>query len=71
MTTNIDFILELPADQKLEIVQEILNSITEKVDDLVVPEWHVQLLEERMETYKANPQGGKTWAEVKENILKK
>ena len=40
-------------------------------EDIPVPEWHRRILDERMEAYRANPEEGRPWEEVYEDLQRK
>lgn len=69
MTTNIDDILKLPMDEKLEIMEKIWESIRENDQEIEIPDWHREILEERFQKYKNNVTKGKSWEEVKKTLL--
>lgn len=70
MTTNIDDILQLPVDEKLDILEKIWESIQQNNEKMEIPDWHRDILEERFEKHKNNLTEGKSWEEVKKNLLK-
>lgn len=39
--------------------------------EIPIPDWHRELLEERLEAYRANPAEGTPWEEVREKLLEK
>lgn len=45
-------ILNLPTDEKLELVYAIWDSIRDEVDDSEIPEWHKGILDERLKKLK-------------------
>jgi hypothetical protein len=42
-----------------------------KLEDVPVPAWHLEVIEERMKAYRANPSEGKPWVEVRQELLEK
>jgi len=62
-------IIEIPLDQRIQLVEDIWDSIAEVPQSVVVPDWHKKELEKRLEDYHANPESASPWAEVKERIL--
>jgi putative addiction module component (TIGR02574 family) len=60
-----DEILRLPADQRLKLLEDIWDSLAESPEDFPVPDWHRDLLDERL----ADPQEQhiRTWEEVQAN----
>lgn len=69
MITDIGDILKLPVDERLEIMEKIWDSIQENNEDIEIPQWHKEILEERFQKYKNNVTKGKSWEEVKKNLL--
>ena len=55
-------ILRLPPDQRLRLVEDIWESLAASPADVPVPDWHRELLDERL----ADPgeQPARTWDEV-------
>ena len=49
-------------------VEAIWDNIAEQADQIPVPEWHKQIIEERLQDF--DPALGKTWEEVKASILR-
>ena len=61
----------LSTDERIAYVQALWDFIAQSPEDIPVPEWHRQVLEERLARWRENPAEGKTWEEVKEIILGK
>jgi putative addiction module component (TIGR02574 family) len=61
----LDEILRLPPGERLRLVEDIWDSLTASSDDVPLPDWHLQLLDDRL----ADPgeQGVRTWEEVRAN----
>lgn len=62
---------ELSTDEKLEYVQSLWDRIAAHPEEIPVPDWHREVLEERMKAYRANPTEGKPWEEVRADLLDK
>ena len=58
----LDEILRLPPDQRLQLVEDIWESLAASPADVPVPEWHRVLLEERLADPGEEP--SRTWDEV-------
>lgn len=56
---------------KLQLVEELWDSLAANPDQLPIPEWHKQLLAEAETAYLANPEAGSPWPEVKARITRK
>jgi putative addiction module component (TIGR02574 family) len=48
-------IAEMPLDQRIQLVEDIWDSIAELPESVAVPEWHKDELEKRLDAYHANP----------------
>lgn len=62
-------IAEMPIKLRIQIVENILDSIAEMPEAAEIPEWHKRELEKRLEAYHANPGEGSPWQDVKNRIL--
>ncbi len=60
----------LSVAERLRLVEEIWDSISESPDELPIPEWHRQELDRRLAACKANPEAGSSWEEVKARLWK-
>jgi putative addiction module component (TIGR02574 family) len=61
-------IAELPIDQRIQLVEDIWDSIAELPESVSIPEWHKLELEKRLDAYHANPDEESLWHEVKKRI---
>ena len=59
-------ILELPADQRLQLVEDIWDSLAQSEADVPVPDWHRAELDHRL----ADPREDATvsWDEVQQRL---
>ncbi len=62
-------IAEMPVDERIQLVEDIWNSIADLPESVAVPEWHKAELEKRLDAYHANPAEGSPWSEVKRGQL--
>jgi putative addiction module component (TIGR02574 family) len=62
-------IAEMPIQKRIELVEDIWDSIAEMPESIEIPEWHKNELDKRLEAYHANPSEGSLWKEVKKRIL--
>ncbi len=65
----IDEVAELSADQKIQLVEDLWDSIADRPATVKIPEWHLQELDKRLKAYQTNPEEGSSWAEVKQRIV--
>ena len=62
-------IAEMPIQQRIQLVEDIWDSIAEMPEAVEIPEWHRRELEKRLEAYHANPDEGSPWQDVKKRIF--
>ncbi len=62
---------ELSAQARIEYVQGLWDFIAKAPDQVPIPESHKRVLDQRLAAYEANPNQGKPWGQVRDNILKK
>jgi putative addiction module component (TIGR02574 family) len=64
-----DEILQLPPAERLRLVEEIWESLAQSPDVVPVPDWHRELLDDRL----ADPaeQATRTWEQVQENARRR
>jgi putative addiction module component (TIGR02574 family) len=65
---NLDKILALPAEDRQAIVEAIQASLDEEQDP---PDWHREIVAERLAAHRADPTRGEPWAVVRERLLAK
>ena len=54
----------MPIQQRIQLVEDIWDSIAGMPQAVEMPEWHKQELENRLAAYHANPNEGSPWQEV-------
>ena len=64
-------IANMPVEDRLQLVEDIWDSIAELPEAVEIPEWHKSELEKRLKAYHENPEAGSPWSEVKKRVLKK
>lgn len=60
--------LELPLAERLRLVQDIWDSIAAAPDALPLSNEEKQLIDERLDAYRANPDAGSPWSEVRARV---
>ena len=60
----------LPVDEQIDYVQPPWDLIASSPEHVPVPEWHRQIIQERLESYKANP-ARRPWPDVRNDIEEK
>ena len=68
-TISLSEIAKLPIQQRIQLVEDIWDSIAEMPEAVEVPEWHEQELERRLEAYHDNPDEGSPWNDARKRIL--
>jgi putative addiction module component (TIGR02574 family) len=68
ITTTLNQIVALDIQDRIRLVQAILDSIAAEQIDPDLTEPQKQELDRRIEDYEANPDEAMTWAEVKASI---
>jgi putative addiction module component (TIGR02574 family) len=66
---SLDLILQLPTAERVEIAQEIWESVVEYPESVVLTNAQKQELERRWQAFEQNPSEGEPWAEVKRSLL--
>lgn len=61
-------ISRLSPTEKLQLVEELWDTLAANPDQLTIPAWHAKLLDEDQALYRANPTEGSSWSEVKARI---
>lgn len=62
---------KLTIPERIQLVQEILDSIADEVGSRAVPEWQMRELDRRLDEIEKNPRDAQSWEEVKAEILSK
>jgi putative addiction module component (TIGR02574 family) len=62
---------DLPVDEQINLVQSLWDRIAATTEQVPVPEWHRQIIRERLVAYNANPRAGRTWPDVRADIERK
>ena len=61
----------LTIEEQIDYVQSLWDHIADRPEQIPVPDWHKQILDERLSSYRANPNNGKTWEEFETELLQK
>jgi putative addiction module component (TIGR02574 family) len=62
---------DLSLDEKLDYVQSLWDQLSAKPDDIPVPDWHRQILDERLAADQANPQEARSWEAIRDGLLQR
>jgi putative addiction module component (TIGR02574 family) len=63
-------ILELPVDERIELVQNIWDSLRDVPDAIELTDEQKQELDRRLEEHRRNPATAIPWAEVRSQFIK-
>ena len=67
---TVNDLLELPVSERLQLVEDLWDSIAEVPEAIELSEAQRDELDRRLNAYHDNPESGSPWMEVKERILK-
>lgn len=62
-------ILQLSVAERIQLVEDIWDSIALKPDDIPLTDMERQELDRRLLSYKENPNEGVSWDELKQKII--
>jgi putative addiction module component (TIGR02574 family) len=60
----------LTVEEQIDYVQSLWDLIAARPEAIPVPDWHRELIAERLAAYDANPDEGKTWEEFEEELAR-
>jgi putative addiction module component (TIGR02574 family) len=55
--------------EQLEYVQALWKRIADRQREIPSPEWHRRVIRERLAEHRANPDAGRPWDEVRDELL--
>ncbi|MDO9548458.1 MAG: addiction module protein [Candidatus Marinimicrobia bacterium] len=61
--------LELSIPERIQLVEDIWDTITAKVNSFELTEEEKQIIDARLEHYHQNPESGSPWEDVYEKIV--
>lgn len=59
---------DLSPDDQIDYVQSLWDRIAARPDQVPVPNWHRQVIRQRMAEQEASPSEGRPWEEVRDEI---
>lgn len=62
---------DLSVDEQIEYVQSLWDRIAATPEQIPVPLWHREILDERLRDFEANPETGESWDVVRERLREK
>jgi len=60
---------ELPIDEQVEYVQELWDRIVSRESEVNVPDWHMEIVEERLARYSTNDVEWTPWEEFEKELI--
>jgi len=71
MDTTLEHLLKLPRGERIQLVEDLWDSIAREESELPVSEAKQDVLRNRKERFLAQPSSGRLWSQVKESIRNK
>ena len=68
MTTAYSELFKLSMSEKLQLLEDLWDSIASDPERVPIPEWQIEELDRREEEQQRNPQTGSSWDEVEARI---
>ena len=60
---------DLSAEDKIDYVQSLWDRIAARPEDVPVPDWHREVLAERLAAHRADKDQGKDWEEFETELI--
>ena len=61
---------DLSVDEKIDYLQSLWDRIAATPETVPVPDWHREIIDERLKDLEANPNAGENWEVVQERLRK-
>lgn len=68
---NVTDALELSIPERIQLVEEIWDTIADQEEAVELTEEEKKILDERLDAYHRDPKAGSSWKEVYRRIIKK
>ena len=65
---RIDELLALPINRRLELMEALWDSLSATPELVPVPDWHREVLEQRLAEDDTDPSPGEDWSQVRRRI---
>jgi putative addiction module component (TIGR02574 family) len=62
---------DLSVDEQIEYIESLWDRIAAVPEQVPSPEWHREILDERLKEFEANPDAGDSWDFVRERLRDK
>ena len=70
MTTIMQELEVLPISERVQLVEDLWDSIACSNADVPIPQWQKDELERRKQNYARHPDSGLSWESVKKDVLR-
>jgi putative addiction module component (TIGR02574 family) len=70
MNTALEELETLPVPERVQLVEDLWDSIARSNAEMPIPQWQKDELDRRKTNYLRNPDSGRTWDQVKQDILR-
>lgn len=67
-TVDVTEIKQLPIADRLSVIEDIWDSIASESTQIDVPQWHREVLRQRLAAHRANRTEGPPWPEIRRRI---
>lgn len=71
MTTDLQELETLSVSERVQLVEDLWDSIARSNAQLPVPKWQKEELARRKRSFLQNPDSGRTWEEAKRSVLQR
>jgi len=61
---------ELPVEEQIQYVEALWDRIAAAPQGVGMPDWHRQLVRQRLGDYRNDPKAGRPWREVRDELLR-
>ena len=69
MNPGLHVLETLSVPERVQLVEDLWDSIARSNAEIPIPQWQKKELTRRKQNYLRNPDSGRTWEEVKQDIL--
>ena len=60
----------LPIDEKVRYVETLWDRIASTPEEVSVPDWHRQIVRDRLAEHRVDPGAGRPWQDVRDDLLR-
>jgi putative addiction module component (TIGR02574 family) len=60
-------IFNLTAEERLQLIESLWDSLSPA--EVPVPEWHKQLIDQRLDDHRRNPEDSSSWEELRDELF--